>query len=220
MPRTNPQERHALEEGLSALGLAPEAKTVEGLLTYLGELRRWARTYNLVGPGELDRLLARHVLDSLSIHAHLAPGTLLDVGTGAGFPGIPLALLDPTRSVVLVDSAGKKVRFLRHVARTLGLERVDAVHERVERFSPGTEFSTITSRAFSSLGDFTAAVRHLATPATRLLAMKGRHPEEELAALPEGVRVVAVTPLDVPGLDARRHLVTLAVTDASREEDA
>ncbi len=212
MTASREQEHQALEAGLRGLGLDPDTRAMERLLAYLAELRRWGRTYNLVAPGELDHLLARHVLDALSIHPHVLTGPLLDVGTGAGLPGLPLAILDPERTVVLIDSAGKKVRFLRHVVRELGLERVEAVHERVERFSAPVEFSTITSRAFSSLANFATAVRHLATPATRLLAMKGKSPIEELDALPPWVRVLSETPLAVPGLEAERHLVTLAVS--------
>ncbi len=212
MPPGNPQERPALESGLAELGLAPDALMLDRLLAYLSLLRRWGRTYNLVAPGEFDHLLVRHLLDSLSIHAHRGDGPLLDVGTGAGFPGLPLAVMRPDEPVVLLDSAGKKVRFLRHVVRELGLERVEPVHERVERFSPGTDFSTITSRAFSSLADFAGSVRHLARPETRLLAMKGQSPDKELAALPDWVRVISVEPLAVPGLDARRHLAILAAT--------
>lgn len=211
MPRTSSQERQALEAGLEALGLAPGALAEDRLLTHLEQLRRWGRTYNLVAPGEMDQLMTRHVLDALSIAPFVPPGPLLDVGTGAGFPGLPLAILDPERPVILLDSAGKKVRFLRHVIRELGLPRVEAVHERVENFSAPVEFSTITSRAFSSLADFVDKVRHLASPATRLLAMKGRSPDAELAALPDWVDTVSVDALSVPGLDSERHLVTLVL---------
>ncbi len=211
MTAPSSQERHALVAGLEQLGLAPDELVVDRLLAHLSLLRRWGRTYNLVAPGEMDHLLARHVLDSLAIASHVGEGPLLDVGTGAGFPGLPLAVLRPERPTVLLDSAGKKIRFLRQVIRELGLEHAEAVHERVERFSPAMEFSTITSRAFSSLAHFAESVRHLARPDTRLLAMKGKSPDEELADLPRAVRVLSVEPLDVPGLDAQRHLVILGM---------
>ena len=201
-----------LARGLAALAIdATEAQCTKWL-QHLAELRRWNRTYNLVAPGELSQLLTRHLFDSLSLHPHVAPGTLLDVGTGAGFPGLPLAILRPDERTVLLDSAGKKVRFLRHVIRATGLDRVEAVHERIERFSGGGEFRTITSRAFSSLVHFAESVRHLAGPETRLLAMKGQVPEDELDALPAWAQVEAVTPLAVPGLEADRHLVSLRLT--------
>lgn len=210
-PRQRPADRAALEAGLSSLGLAPDAQAVDRLLAHVGLLRHWGRTYNLVAPGDLDHLVSRHVLDALSIHSHVPPGPLLDVGTGAGFPGLPLAILSPERPVVLIDSAGKKVRFLRHVIRTLDLDGVEAVHGRVESFSASEEFRTITTRAFSSLAAFAGAVRHLAGPAARLLAMKGKAPEPELAALPPWARVEAMDNIAVPGLAAERHLVTLAL---------
>jgi 16S rRNA (guanine527-N7)-methyltransferase len=204
-------ERVRLDQGLAELGLSPDAQTREKLLDYLELLRRWGKTYNLVAPGEMPVLLERHLLDSLSIAPWCGPGPLLDVGTGAGFPGLPLAALEPERTTVLLDSAGKKVRFLRHVVRELSLDRVEAVHDRVEHFSAAGGFSTITSRAFSSLADFVQGVRHLAGPQTRLLAMKGQAPVEELEALPGGVSLEALETIRVPGLDAQRHLVILSI---------
>ena len=174
-------------------------------------MRHWGRSYNLVAPGEFDQLVSRHLLDSLSIHRWVGDGPLLDVGTGAGFPGLPLAILRPERPTVLIDSAGKKVRFLRHVIRELGLRQVEAVHGRVESFSPRLQFSTIVSRAFSTLGDFAVVTRHLAGPETRLIAMKGQVRDRELADLPAWAHVEAVERLDVPGLTAERHQVTLTL---------
>jgi 16S rRNA (guanine527-N7)-methyltransferase len=211
--------RAELEAGLGRLGLTAEAGRVDAWLVYLEELRRWSGAYNLVAPGDIDALVSRHLLDSLSIHDALAPGPLLDVGTGAGFPGLPLAIAEPDREVWLLDSAGKKVRFLRHVIRTLSLEHVHAVHDRVENFSPGVEFSNIVSRAFSSLQDFVHAVRHLATPATRLLAMKGKRPVKELADLPDWVRLDSCRPLTVPGLDSERYLVVMTLPGEDPGED-
>lgn len=213
----DPAERRDLARGAAALGVPLDATALDRMQTYLGELRRWNRSYNLVAPGELQRLIPRHVLDALAIHADSGQGPLLDVGAGAGFPGLPLAIVDPSRPVVLIDGAGKKVRFLRHVVRTLGLGAVEAVHGRVESFSPGRDFSTITARALGSLADFAALVRHLATPATRLLAMKGKFPDEELAALPPWVRAESVRALDIPGADGERHLVTLRLAPDSTQ---
>jgi 16S rRNA (guanine527-N7)-methyltransferase len=147
---------------------------------------------------------------------------LLDVGTGAGFPGLPLAVLNPGRETVLLDSAGKKVRFLRHVVRKLELAHVTPLHERVEDFevndartgaTAGTEgFLTITSRAFCTLAEFARSTRHLAGPDTRLLAMKGQDPAAEIRALPRWAQLCAVEPLSVPGLQAQRHLVIMTIT--------
>ncbi len=156
--------------------------------------------------------MTRHLLDSLSIRPWVRSGSLLDVGSGAGFPGLPLAILDPGMPVTLLDSAGKKVRFLRHVVRSLGLANVELVHSRIERFSPAREFSNITSRAFSSLPAFAEAVRHVAGADTRLLAMKGKHPQQELDGLPDWVAVEAVHRIEVPGLGAERHVVLMSLT--------
>jgi 16S rRNA (guanine527-N7)-methyltransferase len=213
------RDREALLAGLAGLGITPGEEQVERWLRHVQLVRQWGRTYNLVSPGAMDDLIRRHVLDALAIHPWAAgAGPLLDVGTGAGFPGLPLAILDASRPVVLIDSVGKKIRFLNHAIRELELERVEALHGRVESFSPATEFSTITSRAFSSLADFAASVRHLAGPDTRLLAMKGKFPEEELAALPAWVQVQAVEPVSVPGLEAERHLAILVAAPAERQE--
>jgi 16S rRNA (guanine527-N7)-methyltransferase len=199
-----------LKQGLDLLNLEVNDHQQDSLLTHLSLLRKWNRTYNLVAPGDLGHLLTRHLLDSLAIQPFLAAGSLLDVGAGAGFPGLPLAIINPDYGVCLVDSGGKKVRFLRHVARHLRLENVEAVHERIESFSPGHEFSTITSRAFASLRHFAESVRHLTRPNTRLLAMKGRWPAEELDDLPDWIGTPVVHRLDVPGLDAERHIVTMS----------
>lgn len=164
-----------------------------------------------MAPGDLDDLYTRHLLDSLAILPYLADGPLLDVGSGAGLPGLPLAIARPGLEVTLLDSAGKKARFLRHCVRTLGLDNVEVVSARVENFQPGVEFGTITARAFSALTAFAEAVRHLSGPKTRLLAMKGKRPGEEINDLPDWVRVDSVQPLEVPGLAAQRHLVLMSV---------
>lgn len=212
MPDERHGERLKLDRGLEALGLSPDDPTRGRFLDYLEALRHWGKTYNLVAPGEMPVLLERHLFDSLSIARWCGPGPLLDVGTGAGFPGMPLAILEPGRRTVLVDSAGKKVRFLRHVIRALSLDQVQAVHGRIEEYAAAPGFSTITSRAFSSLRDFAENVRHLAGPDTRLLAMKGQVPGDELDDLPDGIVTEAVESVRVPGLEAQRHLVILRVT--------
>jgi len=204
-------ERSTLQAGLAQLGISTGPGQLEGLLAHLELVRQWSASYNLVARGDLDHLLSRHLLDSLALVPWLHEGDILDVGSGAGFPGIPLAIVKPQNGVWLVDSAGKKVRFLRHVIRSLGLANARAVQERVERFSPAHEFSNITSRAFGSVRAFADSVRHLSVAGTRLLAMKGREPARELEALPDWVTVESVQRLEVPGLDAERHLVVMTV---------
>jgi 16S rRNA (guanine527-N7)-methyltransferase len=135
---------------------------------------------------------------------------VLDVGTGAGFPGLPLAILDPDTGFTLLDSVGKKVRFLNHVVRTLGLENATPVESRVESFSPAGEFSTIVSRAFAAVPAFLEATRHLSGPGTRFLAMLARRPETLSDELPAWARIDEVARLSVPGLDAERHIVVMS----------
>jgi 16S rRNA (guanine527-N7)-methyltransferase len=205
-------ERIKLESGLARLGLEVSSETIDGLLTYMVQLKEWSGTYNLVAPRERDFLLARHILDSLSIAPWLQPGSLLDVGTGAGLPGLPLAIIKPEMEVTLLDSAGKKIRFIRHVGRTLKLANIHPLQQRVEAFSESKAFANITSRAFGSLKSFVEAVRPCADETTRLLAMKGAYPEKELEELPAWIKVQSIEKLTVPYLHAERHLVMMSVS--------
>jgi 16S rRNA (guanine527-N7)-methyltransferase len=204
-------DRQRLHAGLQALGLVLGPDAVERLLDYAERLRKWNRGYNLVSASDLPVFVSRHLLDSLAIQPWIKPWRLLDVGSGAGLPGLPLAIADPHLQCTLVDSAGKKVRFLRHVKRQLALANVEPVQARIRDFQSERAFDTITSRAVSSLADFAGDVRHLADADTRLLAMKGRRPDEELAALQDWVRVDAVERLRVPDLHGERHLVMMSL---------
>ena len=204
-------ERGALEAGLAELGLQAPVATVDQWLQYLAMLRKWAGSYNLVAAGDLPELVPRHLLDSLAASPFVQNGPVLDVGSGAGFPGLALAIARPTQRFCLVDSNGKKARFLRHVVRELQLDNVQVEHQRVERFSAEPEFSTITCRAYSSLLDFVTSVRPLAAPGARLLAMKGRVLQPELAAVPAWAKVEAIHAVAVPGLSAERHIVQLSL---------
>lgn len=210
----NHPERIKLESGLARMGLDVPPGAVDGLLTYMVLLKEWSGTYNLVAKRERDFLLARHVLDSLSITRWLQPGSLLDVGTGAGLPGLPLAIIRPEMEVTLLDSAGKKIRFIRHVGRTLKLANIHPLHQRVEALAEDIEFANITSRAFASLKEFVEAVRSCANENTLLLAMKGSYPDKELEELPDWVNVRSVEQLTVPYLHAERHLVIMSISDS------
>lgn len=209
----NSPERIKLESGVDRLALQAPPGAVNNLMTYMDLLKEWSRTYNLVAPRERDFLLARHILDSLSVAPWLQPGSLLDVGTGAGLPGLPLAIIKPEMEATLVDSAGKKIRFIRHVVRTLKLSNVRALNQRVEDLAGKGAYANITSRAFASLKDFVEAVRPCADAGTRLLAMKGARPTQELEELPSWVNVQSVEPLTVPYLHAERHIVIMSLSN-------
>ena len=196
-----------LHAGLEQLGLEPEP-LAEGLLAYLALLQQWNRAYNLTAIRDPEQMLSKHLLDSLSIHPFVE-GSLADIGTGPGLPGIPLALAKPQLRVSLVETAGKKARFLREAVRHLGLAHV-AVHDARAQDVPETgRHDCLAARAFGTLGEILAAGGHLLKPGGRLLAMKGRDPTEEIAALPAGYRHLATHPLAVPGLEAERHLVVV-----------
>ena len=205
-------ERIKLESGLVRLGLEVTPETIDGLLTYMVQLKEWSGTYNLIAPRERDFLLARHVLDSLSIAPWLQTGSLLDVGTGAGLPGLPLAIAKPEMDVTLLDSAGKKIRFIRHVGRKLKLTNIQPLQQRVEDLSVSEPFANITSRAFASCKSFVEAVRPCVGETTRLLAMKGAFPDKELEELPGWINVESVEKLTVPYLHAERHLVIMSLS--------
>lgn len=201
--------RPQLAAGLEALGLPAALATP--LLAYLALLARWNATYNLTAIRDPRDMVAKHLLDSLAMQPFVRGlRTLADLGTGPGLPGIPLAIATPALQVTLVESNGKKARFLREAARQLGLGNVQVAESRIEAFRPGTHFDAITARALATLPLILELGGHLPGPGGRLLAMKGVVPDEEIATLPAGWRLAAVHPLRVPGLDAERHLVEVA----------
>ncbi|HEX7338377.1 MAG TPA: 16S rRNA (guanine(527)-N(7))-methyltransferase RsmG [Rhodanobacteraceae bacterium] len=207
-----PALERQLEDGVRALGLSlPDGATAR-LIDYLQLLAQWNRTYNLTAVRDPAAMVTRHLLDSLALLPHVTGTSAADLGSGAGLPGLVLAIADPARRWLLVDSNGKKARFLRAAVRELGLGHVDVAQERVEAVD-GT-FDCITARAFASLPDMLAWGGHLLAADGRWLAMKGQHPDGELAALPGGFAVEAEHRLTVPGLDAARHLIILHRHDA------
>jgi len=200
-----------LADGLAALGIAADAGQQRGLLAYVALLAKWNRVYNLTAVREPRQMVVRHILDSLAVLPYLHGRRVLDVGTGGGLPGIPLALLSPEREFVLLDSNGKKTRFVQQAVLELGLDNVGVVHARVEAWRPAQAFDTVISRAFASIGDMLNKAGTYCVEDGRLLAMKGALPEYELASLPAGFEVVAIHRLRVPGMeDEQRHLVCLA----------
>lgn len=205
--------RELLESGLAELGPAPPSEAVERLVAYAGELRRWNRAYNLTAIRDPRGVVVRHLLDSAAVLPVLdevldadAEPRLLDVGSGAGLPGLVLAILRPELFVSCVDSVGKKARFMRHAVRELGLDNVEVIEARVEQLEPARPWPLIISRAFAALSDFFRLTMPLLSADGYWLAMKGR---DEIAPGTDvaGARVTAVRRLRVPGLDEERHLV-------------
>jgi 16S rRNA (guanine527-N7)-methyltransferase len=197
-----------LARGLAAMGMELASARREKLLAYLALLYKWNRAYRLTALAE-GEAVGRHLLDSLSILPFVPDGRLLDVGSGGGTPGIPLAIARPGAFVTLLDGNSKKAAFLRQAAIELDLANVSVHCGRVEQYHPATGFSAIVSRAFAELADFVALSRHLLAADGVWLAMKGLRPREEIARLPDTVRVAAIHPLDVPGAGGERHLVVM-----------
>ncbi len=207
---TNTDECQRLVSSAARMGVALTPAQAGQMQRLLDELGKWNQTYNLTAVKSREEWLTQHLLDSLSIAPLLAGGRIADVGTGAGFPGLPQAILYPERTFTLLDSNGKKIRFVQHAVRTLGLTNVRPQQARVEALAPGVPFDTVVARAFAALPELAQAVRGLCGPQTRVLAMKGKRPDQELAALdPRAWHVEAVQRIEVPGLDAERQVVTL-----------
>lgn len=200
----------SIEKGLETMGTTLPAGAAARMAAHLELVAKWNRVHNLTAVRETDQMVVLHVLDSLSLLPHLGAGkTMIDVGTGAGFPGIPIALARPDIEITLLDSSRKKCTFLEQAKAELGLANVRVACERVESWRPGERYDAVASRAFAELSDFVTQARHLVAPGGRLLAMKGVYPFEEIARVPASHRVAEVVELMVPSLDAKRHLVLL-----------
>lgn len=200
----------SLSDGLVRLSLSLPAQTQQKLLDYVVLVQKWNKVYNLTAVRDADKMLTHHLFDSLAVVPHVAGArTILDVGSGAGLPGIPLALALPETRVTLLDSNHKKAAFLNQAIIELKLNNAEVVCERVEKYQSKQIFSVVVSRAFAELPEFVALAGRLVAPDGTLLAMKGVHPAEEIAQLQGGFRLTGVTPLTVPGLNAERHLVFL-----------
>jgi len=198
-----------LRQGIADLGLALPPSTTERLLDYLALLAKWNRVYNLTAIREETKWISHHLLDSLAVVPYLPSGGLVDVGSGAGLPGIPIAFACPHRQVTLLDSNQKKGAFLTQASTELGLTNVRVVVKRAESYRPATTFDVVISRAFSSITDFIRLAGHLCRPGGVLAAMKGARPDAEIAQLPDAWKAETIIPLHVPQLDADRHLVML-----------
>lgn len=195
--------------GAAELGLPLSAEQAARLLRLLDEVDEWNQRMNLTAIRERGQQITKHLLDSLAVHGHLHGSRVVDIGTGAGFPGLPLALALPQIEFMLLDSTAKKLKFVEHAAQTLGLCNVQTVHTRAETYRPKERFDCVVSRAVGPLETFVKWSGHLSVGNGRLLAMKGRYPTDELAHIPSGWKLAEVHRLNIPGLDEQRHLVEL-----------
>jgi 16S rRNA (guanine527-N7)-methyltransferase len=200
-----------LKRGLIALGLTLERDVQQQLLDYIALIEKWNRVHNLTAIREPEKMVSHHLLDSLAVAPHLHAKRLLDVGSGAGLPGIPLALANPDMHVTLLDSNHKKAAFLNQAVMELKMKNAEVCSERVESWKVQTGFDVIISRAFSDMGEFVRVTRHLLAPGGTFAAMKGLHPYEEIEKLPTDCKVRQVLPLAIPGLDGARHLVLIGL---------
>lgn len=194
---------------LKAANITLTDQQKQQLVGYVELLHKWNKAYNLTSVRDPQQMLVRHILDSVVVEPHLHGERFIDVGTGPGLPGIPLAIVRPQSHFTLLDSLGKRVRFLRQVQHELALTNVTPVQSRVEEYPSEPPFDGVISRAFASLEDMLTWCHHLPGPEGRFYALKGVRPDDEIAALPAGFKVEKIQPLQVPELDGERHLVVI-----------
>jgi len=207
---TRDEELALLRDGACRLDAVIDAPQAEALLRLVDELERANAEFNLTAIRDRPGMLVKHVLDSLSLQPYLRGERIADVGTGAGFPGLPLAIVNPQRRFTLIEATGKKARYVERTARLLDLANVEVANLRAELYRPAEPFDSVVARALSSLADFVLHAGALCGPDGRLLAMKGKRPDQEIAAVPKSFRVSAVHRIALPGLDDERHLVELS----------
>ena len=195
--------------GAKEQGITLEPAQTAALLRLIAELREWNQRFNLTGITDPEDMVRKHLLDSLSVQPHLHGKRIADVGTGAGFPGLPLAVINPGREFALIEATGKKARFVRHAADAMELKNVDVIPARSEDWRGPAPYDIVLTRALGKLEQFVRVAGHLCAPRGRMLAMKGRRPDSEIAALPPGWRAVAVHDVQIPGLPAARCIVEL-----------
>lgn len=199
-------QENQLSEGISSFGMDIEDGVQDQMIQYINLLAKWNRTYNLTAVRDPKQMITRHLLDSMSILPYVKGDYVLDIGSGAGLPGIPLALCLPDLDFTLLDSNGKKTRFMTQVVKELRLDNVSVVKSRVEEYIPDIKFDTIMSRAFSSIGNLMKEATHLSQDSGIILAMKGTYPLAEMDEIENSEELVDIVRLDVPGVDAERHI--------------
>ncbi|WP_245921337.1 16S rRNA (guanine(527)-N(7))-methyltransferase RsmG [Bowmanella denitrificans] len=199
----------SLDDGLANLSLSVSLTQKQNLVRFVQLIDKWNKAYNLTSVRDPKEMLVKHILDSIVVAPLLQGSRFIDVGTGPGLPGIPLAIMRPDCEFVLLDSLGKRVRFIKQVAHELALPNVQAVQCRVEEFQQGIPFDAVLSRAFASIKDMLHWCQHLVDSEGVFLALKGQFPGEEMDDIPANFAVSEVVKLDVPGLDAQRHLVKI-----------
>jgi len=204
----DPSIESAIAQGVEALPVTLDSQQVHQLAALVGLLAKWNRVYNLTAVRDPREMVTRHILDSLAVLPYLRGDSLLDVGTGAGLPGLPLAIARPDLTITLLDSSDKKLRFVRQAAAELNLDRVSVVHARMQAYQPAQPFAMVISRAVSSLSELYRMTHHLVRDDGRFLFMKGVQPDAELEDF-EHAGQVQIEQLRIPGLDAERHLLIL-----------
>ena len=212
MSGSKSQKQDQLKRGLELLQLTCNEKQLNQLLNYLDLLERWNKAYNLTAIRDPFDMINLHLLDSLAISAELQGDRFIDVGTGPGLPGIPLAIINQNKNFTLLDSNGKKTRFLFQTKLELGLDNILEVNQRVQDFHPKQTYDCVLSRAFSSLGDMVENCQHLLNQNGYFLAMKGKLPQAELSELPKNYKVEKLSSINVPGVEGQRHLIKIVKT--------
>ena len=208
--------QQALELGIKTLGLSCTSQQIEQLLAYLEMLQRWNKAYNLTAIREPIQMVRLHLLDSLAIHPYVqGVKYIIDVGTGPCLPGIPLAILNPDINFTLLDSNGKKTRFLFQAINDLSLANAKEINHRVEKYQPEQPFNIVLSRAFSSISDMLTQCDHLVSDSGCFLAMKGKKPDSELSQITKDYKVVDLSQINVPHIESERHLIKIIKTGVS-----